>query len=337
MTLLTRPRLLMIDELSLGLAPVVVERLLQMVRDIAASGVSIVLVEQSANLALDIADTAYFLERGRVRFSGPAQDLRERPDLLRAVFLTEPSSLATSTEARTIDNERVPVVEARSLTRHFGGIRAVDDVSFEVYPNEVVAFIGPNGAGKTTLFDLIGGSTPIEGGQVFLGGQDITRHAPSVRSRQGLGRSFQGARMFPTLTVKETLAVSLERWIRWGDPVTAALHLPMAYDSEQRIGHRVDELISKFGLDAFSHKLVAELSTGTRRIVDLACVAAHQPSVILLDEPSSGIAQSEVEALGGILLQMRQELNAALMVIEHDRSEERRVGKECRSRWSPYH
>jgi branched-chain amino acid transport system ATP-binding protein len=124
--------------------------------------------------------------------------------------------------------------------------------------------------------------------------------------------------MFPTLTVKETLAVSLERWIRWGDPVTAALHLPMAYDSEQRIDHRVDELISKFGLDAFSHKLVAELSTGTRRIVDLACVAAHQPSVILLDEPSSGIAQSEVEALGGILLQMRQELNAALMVIEHD-------------------
>ena len=318
MTLLTRPRLLMIDELSLGLAPVVVERLLQMVRDIAASGVSIVLVEQSANLALDIADTAYFLERGRVRFRGPTPELRERADLLRAVFLAEPSSLATSTEARAIDNEKVPVVEARSLTRHFGGIRAVDNVSFEVHPNEVVAFIGPNGAGKTTLFDLIGGSTPIEGGQVFLGGRDITRHAPSVRSRQGLGRSFQGARMFPTLTVKETLAVSLERWIRWGDPVTAALHLPMAYDSEQRIGHRVDELISKFGLDAFSHKLVAELSTGTRRIVDLACVAAHQPSVILLDEPSSGIAQSEVEALGGILLQMRQELNAALMVIEHD-------------------
>jgi branched-chain amino acid transport system ATP-binding protein len=318
MTLLTRPRLLMIDELSLGLAPVVVERLLQMVRDIAASGVSIVLVEQSANLALDIADTAYFLERGRVRFRGPAEELRERADLLRAVFLAEPSSSATRVKPVTIDDEQVPVLEARSLTRHFGGIRAVDNVSFRVRPNEVVAFIGPNGAGKTTLFDLIGGSTPIDRGQVFLVGQDITGHASSVRARQGLGRSFQNARLFPTLTVKETLAVSLERWIRWGDPVTAALHLPMAYDSEQRIDHRVEEVIAQFGLDSFAHKLVAELSTGTRRIVDLACVAAHQPSVILLDEPSSGIAQSEVEALGGILLQMRQELNAALMVIEHD-------------------
>ena len=318
MTLLTRPRLLMIDELSLGLAPVVVERLLRMVRDLAASGVSIVLVEQSANLALDIADTAYFLERGRVRFSGPAQELRERPDLLRAVFLADPSSSATGAKPGTIDDEQAPVLEARSLTRHFGGIRAVDNVSFRVRPNEVVAFIGPNGAGKTTLFDLIAGSTPIERGQVFLAGQDITRHAPSVRARHGLGRSFQDARLFPTLTVKETLAVSLERWIRWGDPVTAALHLPMAYDSEQRINHRVQEVIAQFGLDSFTHKLVAELSTGTRRIVDLACVAAHQPSVILLDEPSSGIAQSEVEALGGILLQMRQELNAALMVIEHD-------------------
>ena len=318
MTLLTRPRLLMIDELSLGLAPVVVERLLRMVRDLAASGVSIVLVEQSANLALDIANTAYFLERGRVRFSGPAQELRERPDLLRAVFLADPSSSATGAKPGTIDDEQAPVLEARSLTRHFGGIRAVDNVSFRVRPNEVVAFIGPNGAGKTTLFDLIAGSTPIERGQVFLAGQDITRHAPSVRARHGLGRSFQDARLFPTLTVKETLAVSLERWIRWGDPVTAALHLPMAYDSEQRINHRVQEVIAQFGLDSFTHKLVAELSTGTRRIVDLACVAAHQPSVILLDEPSSGIAQSEVEALGGILLQMRQELNAALMVIEHD-------------------
>ena len=318
MTLLTRPRLLMIDELSLGLAPVVVERLLRMVRDLAASGVSIVLVEQSANLALDIADTAYFLERGRVRFRGPAEELRERPDLLRSVFLAEPSSSSTRVKPVTIDEEQVPVLEARSLTRHFGGIRAVDNVSFKVRPNEVVAFIGPNGAGKTTLFDLIAGSTPIERGQVFLAGQDITRHAPSVRARHGLGRSFQNARLFPTLTVKETLAVSLERWIRWGDPVTAALHLPMAYDSEQRIDHRVREVIAQFGLDSFAHKLVAELSTGTRRIVDLACVAAHQPSVILLDEPSSGIAQSEVEALGEILLQMRQELNAALMVIEHD-------------------
>ena len=151
-----------------------------------------------------------------------------------------------------------------------------------------------------------------------LAGQDITNSPSSTRARHGLGRSFQDARMFPTLTVKETLAVSMERWIRWGDPVTAALHLPMAYDSEQRINDRVDDLIATFGLGSFGDKRILELSTGTRRIVDLACVAAHQPTVILLDEPSSGIAQREVEALGEVLLRMRQDLNASLMVIEHD-------------------
>ena len=318
MTLLTRPRLLMIDELSLGLAPVVVKRLLKMVRDIAASGVSIVLVEQSANLALDVADTAYFLERGRVRFAGPAPELRERADLLRSVFLAQRSPDVAPLTPVPIDSQGPPVLEARSLSRNFGGIRAVNNVSFEVYPDEVVAFIGPNGAGKTTLFDLIGGSTPLDEGQVLLGGEDITSSVSSTRARHGLGRSFQDARMFPTLTVKETLAVSMERWIRWGDPVTAALHLPMAYDSEQRISDQVNHLIETFGLGAFAEKRILELSTGTRRIVDLACVAAHQPTVILLDEPSSGIAQREVEALGEVLLRLRQDMNAALMVIEHD-------------------
>ena len=139
-----------------------------MVRDIAASGVSIVLVEQSANLALDVADTAYFLERGRVRFAGPAPELRERADLLRSVFLAQKSADVAPLTPVPIDSQGPPVLEALSLSRNFGGIRAVNNISFEVYPNEVVAFIGPNGAGKTTLFDLIGGSTPLDEGQVLL-------------------------------------------------------------------------------------------------------------------------------------------------------------------------
>ncbi|MEC7914992.1 MAG: ATP-binding cassette domain-containing protein, partial [Actinomycetota bacterium] len=235
-----------------------------------------------------------------------------------SVFLTQRSPHAAPPTPVPVHFQDPPVLEARSLSRNFGGIRAVNEISFEIHPNEIVAFIGPNGAGKTTLFDLIGGSTPTDEGHVLLAGQDITNIPSSTRARHGLGRSFQDARMFPTLTVKETLAVSMERWIRWGDPVTAALHLPMAYDSEQRINDRVDDLIATFGLGSFGDKRILELSTGTRRIVDLACVAAHQPTVILLDEPSSGIAQREVEALGVVLLRMRQDLNASLMVIEHD-------------------
>jgi branched-chain amino acid transport system ATP-binding protein len=102
------------------------------------------------------------------------------------------------------------------------------------------------------------------------------------------------------------------------DPFSAALHLPHAYDSERRVNARVDELMELLGLTKFRTKFVRELSTGSRRIVDLACLLAHRPTVILLDEPSSGIAQRETEALGPLLQQVRSGTGASLVVIEHD-------------------
>ena len=321
MTFLVKPRLLMIDELSLGLAPIVVERLLEMVREIAATGVTVILVEQSVNVALELADTAYFMERGRIRFHGATKELLERRDLLRSVFLGEadkPSDESSSGSSGRSFDLTEPRMEVNGLSRRFGGIQAVSDVDFAVADEEILGFIGPNGAGKTTLFDLIGGSTPADSGTIILSGHDISHRAPSVRARRGLGRSFQDAKLFPSLTVEETIAVSHERWISWGDPVTAALHLPMSFDSEKEIKARVAELIGLMGLAPFRAKRIRELSTGSRRIVDLVCVVAHQPTVVLLDEPSSGIAQREVEALGPVLLRMRDEMGASLLVIEHD-------------------
>jgi branched-chain amino acid transport system ATP-binding protein len=330
MTFLMTPRLLMIDELSLGLAPVIVERLLAMVREIAATGVTVILVEQSVNVALDLADTAYFMERGRIRFHGPSSELLHRDDLLRAVFLgdgtgrdtseptTEAAGTSTVTARRDAAEETTPALEVNGLVRRFGGIRAVSDVSFTVGDREIVGMIGPNGAGKTTVFDLIGGSTPAHGGVVRLGGHDVTALGPSGRARRGLGRSFQDARLFPSLTVEETIAVALERWVSSKDPVSAALHLPNAFDSETAVRGRVDELIGLMNLGVYRHRRIRELSTGTRRIVDLACVIAHRPTVVLLDEPSSGIAQREVEALAPLLRRMRDQMGSALLVIEHD-------------------
>ena len=118
---------------------------------------------------------------------------------------------------------------------------------------------------------------------MLLEGTDVTGLSASARARRGLGRSFQNARLFPSLTVEDTIAVALERWVSWGDPITSALHLPMAFDSEAAIGSRVDELVELMGRERFRHKRVRELSTGTRRIVDLACVVGHRPTVILLD------------------------------------------------------
>ncbi len=153
---------------------------------------------------------------------------------------------------------------------------------------------------------------------MLLGGRDLTKAAPDVRARAGLGRSFQDARLFPALTVEETIAVSLDRWVKVKDPFNPALHMPAAFDSEQMVSRRVAELVELLHLGDYRTKFVRELSTGSRRVVDLACVVAHHPSVVLLDEPSSGIAQREAEALAPLMLRLRDELGCSLLVIEHD-------------------
>jgi len=353
MAFLARPKLLMIDELSLGLAPVVVEQLLGVVRSLRDQGTTIILVEQSVNVALTVADTAYFMEKGEIRFHGPTSELLERPDVLRSVFLqgaaqglAGPASNANGsngsvgsngTAAQTVpgsqDGRRVvstdPATTAEGdgppsalviedVSVSFGGIRAVDQVSFEVGAGEVVGLIGPNGAGKTTLLDLISGFLPVASGHIRMGGRDVTATAANRRSALGLGRSFQDSRLFGSLTVEETLLVALERWLDVRDPFNAALRMPVFVDSEHAAHQRVDELIDLLGLEAFRTKFVGELSTGSRRVVDLGCVLAHRPSVVLLDEPSSGIAQREAESLGPLLLSIRDSLGASLVVIEHD-------------------
>jgi ABC-type branched-subunit amino acid transport system ATPase component len=178
--------------------------------------------------------------------------------------------------------------------------------------------IGPNGAGKTTLFDLISGFTAADGGRIALHGHDIGGLSAPARARRGLGRSFQSARMFPELTVSENLSVAQQRWIELHGVATAALHLPRAFDSEQAIARRTSELIELLGLSQYRHQMVRELSTGTRRVVDLACLVAHRPTVILLDEPTSGIAQREVEALAPVVRRLRDDMGASLFVIDHD-------------------
>ena len=330
MALIAQPKLLMIDELSLGLAPVVVERLLPLVREIRDDGATVILVEQSVNLALTVADRAYFMEKGEIRFEGPAADLLDRPDLLRSVFLegagsngAPPSAAAIAAHARPVAREDRPeddgpALAVAGLTRSFGGLTAVADVTFSAAPGEIVGIIGPNGAGKTTLFDLISGFVPADRGTIVLGAEDITGCSVAERAWRGLGRSFQDARLFPALTVEETIAVALERWIDVRDPLNPALRLPAAFDSEEHVRQRVDELIELFGIEGFRSRFVRELSTGSRRVVDLACVAAHRPTVVLLDEPSSGIAQRETEALGPLLERLRDGLGAALVVVEHD-------------------
>ncbi|HEX6492607.1 MAG TPA: ATP-binding cassette domain-containing protein, partial [Candidatus Dormibacteraeota bacterium] len=226
MALATSPRLLCIDELALGLAPAVVGQLVETVRAIHRSGTTVIVVEQSVDVALQLAERAVFLEKGHVRFTGPTAELTHRPDLLRAVFLGHRDDVRATHE----DIEAAPVrgirLECHGLTRRFGGIVAVDGVDLDVEPGEVVGLIGHNGAGKTTLFDVVTGFLDAQGGRVVLGGHDITDRAPHRRAIAGLGRSFQEARLFPSLTVEEAISVALERHLANRDPIAAALRLP---------------------------------------------------------------------------------------------------------------
>jgi ABC-type branched-subunit amino acid transport system ATPase component len=326
--LMTSPELLMIDELSLGLAPTIVARLLEVVDEIHRRGTTIIVVEQSVNVALNLAERAVFMEKGEFRFTGPTRELLDRPDILRSVFIAgskadeDDGGDTAAAEPRlrqsTIADDARPVLQCRGVTKRFGGITAVDTVDLDLRDGEIIGLIGHNGAGKTTLMDCISGFLKIEGGRIGIQGLDVTEWQPHERARAGLGRSFQDARLYPSLTVAETIAVARERHLASHDIMASTLGLPASYEVEMDIALKVEELIDLMGLGAYREKLTGELSTGSRRIVDLACILAQGPSVLMLDEPSGGVAQKETEALGPLLLRVRERTGCSILVIEHD-------------------
>jgi ABC-type branched-subunit amino acid transport system ATPase component/ABC-type branched-subunit amino acid transport system permease subunit len=367
MTFLLRPRVLLIDELSLGLAPMVVGALCDVVRRMNAGGTTVVVVEQSVNVALTLARRAVFLEKGRVRFEGPTRDLLDRPDVLRSVFLEgagdEPGPTAAGGDDGTnedgadangadedgadedgallqVDLSRldeaaaaapgaVPagadivgavssVLSCRDVTKRFGGLNALSDVDLDVAPGEIVGLIGQNGAGKTTLMDCVSGFHTLDGGHITFRGVDVSDWAPHERARSRLGRSFQEARLFPSLTVRETIEVALERTATNRSLVADATRQPASYLAQLATEVRVGELVELLGLRRYADTPTSALSTGTRRIVELACLLAEDPVLMLLDEPSAGVAQRETEALGPLLRRIRDHTGAAMLVIEHD-------------------
>jgi ABC-type branched-subunit amino acid transport system ATPase component/ABC-type branched-subunit amino acid transport system permease subunit len=207
-----------------------------------------------------------------------------------------------------------PLLSVRDITRRFGGLIAVNSVSFDVYPGETLGLIGPNGAGKTTLFELVCGFTKPDSGSVWFDGRAVTRMAPEERSRIGMVRSFQSATLFPTLSLLDTVMVAQERSHRSG-VFESVLGLSQREAVREREARDVIEL---FGLTRFVDAPIGVLPTGTRRLVELACTVALRPKLILLDEPSAGIAQAETEELGEVLLGIRDNYGVTFVVIEHD-------------------
>jgi len=333
--LIPDPKILLIDELSLGLAPTIVGQLVDVIKQIHATGLTVVVVEQSINVALRLAQRAVFMEKGEFRFTGPTRELLDRPDILRSVFIAGASAGApangggrkrkTAAAKVAVEPIRVPpppdsplILECFDVTKRFGGVTAVDSVDLALKQGQILGLIGQNGAGKTTLFDCVSGFLAVDGGRIFFKGEDITGLPAHERAARGLGRSFQEARLFPSLTTAETLAIARERHMLTRSMVGAAFGQPVTRDSESDVDDKVAFLVELMGLGAFEQKLTGELSTGTRRIVELACLLASDPDVIVLDEPSGGVAQRESEALGPLLRRVQAFTDTSILVIEHD-------------------
>jgi ABC-type branched-subunit amino acid transport system ATPase component len=314
------PRLMLVDELSLGLAPQLVEQLLQALVRLHEQGTTIILVEQSVDIALSVAERAVFMEKGEVRFDGTAVELTSRPELLRSIYLRGTRGSGHAVKPRR-SAAGTTVLEATGVSVSYSGLQALTEASLHVAAGEIVGVIGPNGAGKTTLFDALCGFVPITSGRVSIAGRDVTDAGPGQRAALGLARSFQDARLFPALTVTENLCVALQRSAGFDTSAAfSALWLPRARRGEAALRRRADILVDSFGLGDFRDKVPQELSTGTRRVLDLALMMAANPEVLLLDEPSSGIAQAEAEELGPLLDRIRRDLGCGVLLIEHDMS-----------------
>jgi branched-chain amino acid transport system ATP-binding protein len=225
----------------------------------------------------------------------------------------------TAIEAQPTDVAAgVPAVEARNVTVRFGGLVALSDVSVSVAPATIVGLVGPNGAGKTTLFGVLSGLLRPNDGEVFLRGQKITGASPSKRARLGLARTFQQLELFMGLTAREHVVLGYrvrnQRRRLWSDLVTAGALHPENDDEKARVDHLVDLL----GLSSVANVSASVLPLGTARRVEVARALATGPSIVLLDEPSSGLDGHETAQLGEALRTVVEEEQVSMLLVEHD-------------------
>jgi ABC-type branched-subunit amino acid transport system ATPase component len=208
------------------------------------------------------------------------------------------------------------VLEVANLTVTFGRLKALDELSVRVEAREVVGLIGNNGAGKTTALNAITGLVPVSSGAISFAGRDITRLPIGARAGLGVGRTYQDARLFAGLTPREIVQMALLP----DTPsfVAGLCRSPRYRAAERRDRLAAEEILERLSLTQFADVRSGELSTGTKRVVDLAIQLAVRPQLMLLDEPTAGLSQNEVKSFGPTLRQVREEIGCAMVIIEHD-------------------
>jgi branched-chain amino acid transport system ATP-binding protein len=208
------------------------------------------------------------------------------------------------------------ILETKSLSKHFGGLRAVSDFDLSLQEGDLAGLIGPNGAGKTTVFNLVTGVYPVTAGDILFQGQSISGWKPYRINQQGIARTFQSIRMFPALSVLDNVRIAchghgsystLEAIIRGGRYAVR----------EREITERAREMLSVFGLLDRQHEVAKNLPYGEQRRVEIARALAAQPKLLLLDEPAAGMNPSEVGALMDLIRFIRERFQLTILLIEH--------------------
>ena len=208
-------------------------------------------------------------------------------------------------------------LEVRGVSKSFGGLAALSDVSFDVNERAIFGLIGPNGAGKTTLFNVMTGVYPPDTGSIRFGGAELSRLRPARIAAAGVGRTFQNIRLFAQLTVLENLLVACEIE-KTAHLAAALLRLPSHYEDEARMRTRALDLLEVFGLRSVADAPSTSLPYGSQRRLEIARAMMLSPKLLLLDEPAAGLNAAEADALGTQVRWLRDELAVAVVLVEHN-------------------
>lgn len=208
------------------------------------------------------------------------------------------------------------LLEVRGVSKQFGGIQANADITLDVGEWEVVGLIGPNGAGKTTLFNCIAGVYPVNAGQIYFKGSNITEMKAHRRAEMGIGRSFQNLGLVRGLTVLQNLITAQHMTAGYG-VLEGLLGSPESFERERELVYRADRILDFIELSPYRNDVIDDLPYGVLKNAELGAVIATDPQLLLLDEPSSGLSPNESEQLGDILLRLRKEIGVTIFMIEH--------------------